>query len=211
MHKYLDQSLDKYLNDLASNQPAPGGGSASALAASTGISLFLMVANFTLNKKGYEVCQEEVKKIVTTLSELKTKMNILIDEDVIVYQQVSLAYKLPKNTEEEKNTRASAIESVSKTAMSVPWKIMEGCLDAAPYASRLSEIGNNNLISDIYCGAEFIQSAFNSAVCNIEINLKNIKDSSFVSQHRTIYSNKSKLINSQISVILKKTGGFIAF
>lgn len=209
--KYINQPIEKYLNDLAARLPAPGGGSAAALVASTGVSLLCMVANFTIDKKGYEQYQEEIKEILKKLEASNKRLQDLIDLDIAVYEKVSAAYKLPKNTEQEKLERDNKIQEVLKEAMSVPWEIMEIAVDSVPFAEKLSKIGNKNLISDITCAMEFLNSAINSAIHNIEINLKSITDRAFVKGKKTEFISKNNSIKPKIEKIIKDTSGFIAF
>jgi formiminotetrahydrofolate cyclodeaminase len=103
-------NLKQYLDDLASNKPAPGGGSAAALAGALGASLLSMVANFTLGKEKYKDVEDEVKDILKSLDKYRKELENLIDEDVLAYQKLSSAYKLSKETEEDKKLRAKAVQ-----------------------------------------------------------------------------------------------------
>ena len=195
MSKYLNQPLEKYLNDLSARLPAPGGGSAAALVASTGVSLLCMVANFTIDKKGYEEYRDEIKSILAKLEKNRVKLNDLIDEDVAAYEKVSEVYKLPQNTEHEKKQRELTIQSVLKEAMSVPYEIMEISINSISYSKKLAIIGNKSLISDISCGVFFLRSAIEAARDNVIINLNSIKDKSFVEQ-------KTKALELSVSAVL---------
>ncbi|MBU2614671.1 MAG: cyclodeaminase/cyclohydrolase family protein, partial [Elusimicrobia bacterium] len=125
MNKHIEQPLNKYLDALAAKIPSPGGGSAAALVASTGVSLLCMVANFTIGKKGYEEHQPEIKSILAKLESNRLKLNELIDKDPYVYEKVSVAYKLAKNTDEKKTQRELSIQAALKEAISVPFEIIE--------------------------------------------------------------------------------------
>ncbi|OGS24955.1 MAG: hypothetical protein A2297_03920 [Elusimicrobia bacterium RIFOXYB2_FULL_48_7] len=202
MNKYLNQTLEKYLNDLASRLPAPGGGSAAALVASTGVSLLSMVANFTLDKKGYEKHQDEITKIIGILESKRKKLNELIDSDVEAYEKVSSAYKLPKNTPEEKQTRDLRVQEALKQAMSVPWEIAAIAAESMSVAEKLSAIGNKNLISDVSCGAFFLKSAIEAAGDNVTINLNSINDKDFSEQKQNKLSSMTKTALSQADIVL---------
>ncbi len=182
---YIDSSIKKYLDDLSAKLPTPGGGSAAALVSATGVSCLLMVVNFSIGKRGYEQEQDELKKIAAKLSTLNSQLSTLIDEDVDAYAKLSKAYQLPKDTTEEKEMRSKKIQESLKMAMEVPWKILLNSLKASAFCDRLREIGNKNLISDVDCGESFLRAAIDGARINIEINLKSISDSSFVSEKET--------------------------
>lgn len=182
--KYLNESLKKYLDDLSAKLPAPGGGSASAAVGAVGVACLLMVVNFTIDKKGYEQYQDELKQILSVLRSLFSALSSLIDEDVEAYSKLSEAYKLPKNTVEEKELRSQKIQEALKSAMEIPWSILLNSREALSYCRRIREVGNKNLLSDVDCGEAFLKSAIFGAKINVEINLKSITDESFVAQKR---------------------------
>lgn len=207
MTKYIDSPIRKYLDDLSSKLPAPGGGSASALTSSLGISLLLMVTNFTVGKKGYEEYQDELKKILSHLSSLVSHLASLVDEDVSAYTILSEAYKLPKNTENEIKLRNEKIQAALKNAMSVPCRIFEISVDVLPVADRLSEIGNKNLLSDVTCGVSLLRAGIESAKVNIDVNLKYLKDESASGGNNETKTKHKKMIKTafeDIEKIIKK-------
>ncbi len=180
MINYIQSSIEKYLNDLSSNKPAPGGGSAAALVGCVGVCCLLMVANFTLNKTGYEKYLNEIKNIIKKLTKLKKEFSELVNKDVAAYEKVANAYKLPKNTEIEINKRKKEIQNALMFALKVSEEILLKCLETIPIAEKLSNIGNKNLITDVGCGINFLQSCAESAKLNIDINLKFLKDKLFI-------------------------------
>ncbi|MEW6556745.1 MAG: cyclodeaminase/cyclohydrolase family protein [Elusimicrobiota bacterium] len=195
--KYINNSIKKYLDDLSAKLPAPGGGSAAALVSATGVSCLLMVANFSIGKKGYEQYQDELKKIVVELSTFKCQLSTLIDEDVKAYTNLSEAYKT-KTTDK--------IQDALRNALAVPCKIFEISVEAIPLAERLSEIGNRNLISDVACGVSILRAGIESSKFNIDINLKFITDAKFVKETKTKYEKMLKVAVENIETIIKKTG-----
>jgi formiminotetrahydrofolate cyclodeaminase len=201
---YLNNSIKKYLDDLSAKLPAPGGGSAAALVSATGVSCILMVANFTVDKKGYEQYQDEIKKILSGLSTLNSQLSALIDEDVKAYTVLSNSYKLPKNNEEETGKRKEEIQVSLKNSLFVPCKIFKICIEVLPFAERLSEIGNKNLLSDIACGVSILRAGIESAKFNIDINLKFIEDIEFVKETKPKYEKMMKDAFREIEKILKK-------
>ncbi|MDD5688439.1 MAG: cyclodeaminase/cyclohydrolase family protein [Elusimicrobia bacterium] len=201
---YLDSSIKKYLDDLSAKLPAPGGGSAAALVSTTGVSCILMVANFTIDKKGYEQYQDELKKILFELSIFNSQLSALIDEDVKAYTVLSNSYKLPKNTTDEITKRKEEIQLSLKNSLSVPCKIFKICIEVLPFAERLSEIGNKNLLSDVACGVSILRAGIESAKFNIDINLKFIEDVDFVKETKPKYEKMMKDAFEEIEKILKK-------
>jgi formiminotetrahydrofolate cyclodeaminase len=177
--EYLKRSLENYLEDLAAKIPAPGGGSASALAGAEGVALLAMVLNFTIGKKGYEEFQERAKEVLEKIEQIMARMSALIDEDISAYEKLDSVFKMPKNTEGEKSKRAGAMEAALKNAMGVPEEICRLVLAAAKFSPVILENGNVNLASDVGVGIELLAAAFMGARLNVEINLKSIKDAGF--------------------------------
>lgn len=192
--KYLDASIKKYLDDLSAKLSAPGGGSAAALVSAAGVSCLLMVANFTVDKKGYEQYKEELKNLLKQLTTSHLLLTALIDEDVNVYTTLSSAYK----TKDGKK-----IQNALKNAISVPCKIFEISVEAIPLAGQLSKIGNKNLISDVACGVSFLRAGIESAKFNIDINLKFVDDAGFVKKTKTKYQKMLKIASGDIEKIIK--------
>jgi methenyltetrahydrofolate cyclohydrolase len=204
---YIDSPVKKYLDDLSAKLPAPGGGSAAAMASSLGIALLSMVANFTIGKKGYEKYDEEVKEILNKIKDAQQQMQKLVDEDVRAYTVLSEAYKLPKNTEQEIKQRNENIQKSLKNSLSVPCKIFEVSVNMFPLASRLLEIGNKNLLSDVACGVSILKSGIETAKFNIDINLKYLEDEKLKSESNTKYSKEMKIAFNEADKIIKKYGG----
>ena len=173
---YIERKYQDYFDDLAAKKPAPGGGSAAAAAGALGVSLLSMVANFTIGKEKYKDVEAEIQQILDTAEKSRAELQKLIDEDVAAYQKVSAAYKMPKDTEEDKRARTEAIQTALKDAMAVPLAICRNLFEAARLCEPLLEKGNINLVSDVGVAAEFIASGFAAALLNVEINLSGIKD-----------------------------------
>ena len=180
------ESLTRYLNDLAARKPAPGGGSAAALVAAAGVSLISMVANFTIGKEKYKSVEEEIKGILSSSEALRVKLQDLVDLDVAAYKKVSTAYGLPKDTSEDKRKRQLAIQAGLREALAAPLEVCKCCHQAAKLCPAAAEKGNLNLISDVGVAILLLESAFQSALLNVEINLNAINDQQFVLEVRDI-------------------------
>jgi len=171
--KYKDQSLVKYLDDLAARISAPGGGSAAALSAAMGASLVSMVVNFTLGNDRYAKFTKELRIILVKSEKLRKQFLELVDLDAAAYQSKD-----------------------AKKALMVPLKLAQLSLQAAKLCPVLVKKGNVNLISDVAVAAIFLESAFASAGFNVEINLKTLADLRF-------YQKTRKELNRMYKTIFK--------
>ena len=146
---YLDQSLQEYLDDLASDRPTPGGGSTAALSGAMGAALTCMVARLTLGKADYAEAQPEIESIIERAERLRTRFQQLIQADIEAYGQLSACFKLPRATSEEKTARTKAIQERLVEAALVPLEMAECAAELIWYCQRVAEIGNKNVLSDI--------------------------------------------------------------
>jgi len=182
---YIEQSIKKYLEDLSAKLPAPGGGSVAALTGALAGGLISMVCNFTIgNPKFPDLQQNECMGILSSAGSVREELCRLIDEDVRVYGKVSIAYKLPKDTEEQKAKRAIVIQEVLKEAMQVPEQILKLSYQLLELAEKLLEAGNPGLITDTGMAAVLSCAAMESALLNVEINLSSITDKEFTEKTR---------------------------
>lgn len=191
---YAEGKFREYLDDLAARKPAPGGGSAAAAAGALGVGLLSMVANFTTGREKYKNVEAEIRNVLYSSEKLRGELQKLIDEDIVAYQKVSSAYKMPKETEEDKKARTEAIQIALKDAMAVPLAACRNLFEATKLCRPLLEKGNQNLVSDVGVAAELIASAFESALLNVEINLSAIKDRDFADEISKELSAKGKQI-----------------
>ncbi|MFH1613449.1 MAG: cyclodeaminase/cyclohydrolase family protein [bacterium] len=173
---YLNQSIKKYLDDLSSNSSIPGGGSVAALVSALCAGLVSMVANFTLGKEKYQNVESQIKEILFVSEQIKKESEELIDKDTEVYKEVSNAYQLPKTLIQEKQIRSDAIQNALKKAIEVPLKITNICFKLIELNKQIVNIGNKNLISDVGVSILLAEASLKSALLNVEINLKGIKD-----------------------------------
>lgn len=174
--RLIDLDIKKYMENLASNLPAPGGGSASALAGAQGISLVMMVAELTVGKEKYKEWEPYCQKAISDGAAIQTNLLKAIDDDTDAYNKVGAAFKLPKNTDEEKTARSRAIQVATVLATRVPLRTMEISLDALKVAESLIGKSNPNCSSDIGVGALNLKAALMGAWLNVKINLPGIKD-----------------------------------
>jgi glutamate formiminotransferase/formiminotetrahydrofolate cyclodeaminase len=172
----IDKKVSNFLNELASNSPTPGGGSVAALAGALGAALISMVGNLTVGKKKYEDVEEEIKRILSSSEKLRYELSQLIEDDVKVFNNFMSTYKMSKETEDEKKVRAEKIQESLIEAAKVPLKVAYKCLDILSLSKEVAEKGNINVVSDAGVAALMAEAALESAILNVKINLKMIKD-----------------------------------
>ena len=182
--KLVDYKVTEFVQLLASEAPAPGGGSAAALAGATGASLAAMVAALTLGKEKYREYEAQTVALQNKGNELQTRFLELIDADTAAFNDVSAAYKLPKQTEDEKEKRREAIEQSLKKATQTPFDMMKTALECLQVV--VSAVGKTNAsaASDLGVAAYSLRAATEGAWLNVLINLGGIKDEAFVTQYK---------------------------
>ncbi|MFQ6133203.1 MAG: cyclodeaminase/cyclohydrolase family protein [Armatimonadota bacterium] len=179
-----EDGVKQYLNGLASDAPAPGGGSATALVGALGAALNCMVANFTVGKEKYADVEDEIKGILAECDGLRGELFDLMAADEKAYSQVAAAYKLPKKSDQEKAERTKVIQAALKEAADVPLRAARCCRRVLELAEPLVEKGNEYLISDAGVAAQMANAALNASWLNVEINLRSIKDEAFNAEKR---------------------------
>jgi len=176
----MDNKLNVFLAELKSNSPAPGGGSAAALAGAIGAALGIMVGNLTVSSEKYIESHEQASQLIEQLEEKLASLERYVDEDTQAFTQVMLAYKLPKSTDEEKALRSQTIQQAMQSASQLPMKVAMNCRAVLEMSARMLEIGNVNAASDAAVAGRLAHAAMWSAVYNVKINLGSIKDQNFV-------------------------------
>jgi formiminotetrahydrofolate cyclodeaminase len=174
------KTLNSFLDELASESPAPGGGSVAALAGALGAALTSMVCRLTIGKKKYAEVEAEMKAILAQAEALRAQFTSLVDEDTAAFNKVMEAYGLPKDSEAQKALRTAAIREATKEATMVPLEVMKHCIDAMALAGNVAAKGNVNSVSDAGVSALMLHAACESAALNVRINLKGLNDNEFV-------------------------------
>ncbi|MBU5590807.1 cyclodeaminase/cyclohydrolase family protein [Clostridium sp. MSJ-4] len=207
-------TVENFAKELASKSPAPGGGSAAALSATLAAALSSMVFNLTIGKKSYEALEEEEKKnIIKALEKTESMREEYIDlmeEDTKVFLKVMEAFKMPKETEEEKKIRKEKIDEAYKLALEVPNKLSKNCFELYKYIEVATNYGNINAISDAGVSALLIQSALEGAILNVKINLSSVEDDSLKEELSTqcenLVRNGRKKRDELLRIVEKKIG-----
>ncbi|MDI9496547.1 MAG: cyclodeaminase/cyclohydrolase family protein [Bacillota bacterium] len=177
-----NMTINEFAKIVASDSPVPGGGSLAALCGAFGAVLSEMVANLTVTKVKYADCKEEMTEIINKASLLREKLLNYIEEDSLAYYKVTEAFKLPKETEEEKTYRSEKIQEGLKLAATVPLKVAETAFEILPLAEAVVRRGNKSSVTDGLVGAMMARTGVLSAILNIRINLDSIKDEEFVKE-----------------------------
>ena len=170
---YYNKSLKKYLDDLAARLPAPGGGSAAALVACSATALISMVINFTIGKPKYAMYKTDLRKMLSKSEGMRKQLLNLVDLDVLAFKSKDI-----------------------KKAISVPRQICKLCFEAMQLCYPLIKKGNINLISDVGVAAVLLEAGFSSALFNIKINLKYLRDNSLKKKINKELANKNNSIKT---------------
>lgn len=208
----VDKTIKDYVDLVASNEPAPGGGSVSALVGSLGAALTSMVGNLTIGKKAYEKLDEEHRKELdedlVKIQDLIKRLGIFVDKDTEAFNKVMESFKLPKKTEEEKRARSLAIEEATKGALETPLECAKECLEVLRLQRTFALYGNPNTITDVGVGALLAYSGLEGALFNVKINLAGLKDEEYVKgieeETRTILSEGKKLRKELLEIVYGK-------
>lgn len=178
--EFKDYKIEDFINDLSSPLPSPGGGSVAGLVGALSGSLNSMVYSLTVNKKSFEKKDLEIQKLVLDFKEASAKFTkkalMLMEEDRKEFNKLMDCYKLPKETEEEKEFRNKEIKQRTVKAMMAPKKLAEECYKFYDNIDAAVEYGNKMLVSDAVCAAILLNAAVESAIVNVKINLNSLKD-----------------------------------
>ena len=201
---------NEFVEVLASKAPVPGGGGASALVGAIGTALGNMVGSLTVGKKKYADVEEEMYELKGKADALQKELLHLIERDAEVFEPLSKAYGMPRNTEEEKAEKARVMEIVLNDACSVPMEIMERCCEAIDLIEVFAEKGSTLAISDAGVGATFCKAALEGASLNVFINTKSMKNREYADELNkkademlSVYTKKAEEIYQSVAARLR--------
>jgi len=178
------QPIGAFLDALASHAPAPGGGSAAALAGAMAAGLVSMVCAFTIGKKQYAAIEDEVRGLHARAEALRQELQQLAAADIEVFGRLSAAYKLPRTTDADAATRQAAIQHVTRQATEVPLRVAQAAASIIPLCTALAPRVGRLIVSDIGVATVLARATVQSAILNIEINLAGLEDQRFVRETR---------------------------
>lgn len=181
----LDILVPAFLDDLASSSPAPGGGGAAAVTGAMGAALVSMVCNLTIGRQRYAQVEGEMRELLDRAESLRAELQQLAEDDVVAFNRLSAAYKLPRVTESDIAIRKDAIQESLKRATEVPLRTARAATAILPLCPPVAERGNQAAVSDIGVAALLAHAAVRSALLNVEINLRTIEDTLYINQVRS--------------------------
>lgn len=169
MQDYLRGTVEEYLKGLSERSIVPGGGSASALAAALGAGLNLMVMNYSIKPGDFGEAAQELLSVRERQRKSMDRLSLLVDEDCKAFRELMEALQAGHGTEKEYIIAAA-----------VPMETCRECGVSMDITAYLAEKANKKLMTDVGCAAHILKAAFHSARLNAEINLKYVKDRSFI-------------------------------
>ena len=182
--KLVELKVDEFVKVLGSDAPAPGGGSASALAGAIGSALTMMVMNLTIGKKKYLEHDELSKQVLLEMTKLNKELVEIVDRDTAAFDAVSAVFSMPKETEEDKTKRRVAMQEALKGATLVPFEMMDLMVQTIKLTQKVVGKSNTNAASDLGVSALNLKAGLQGAWLNVLINLSDIKDEAFVEKHK---------------------------
>ena len=204
----LNETCRDFNEVLASKAAVPGGGGAAAMGGAIGMALSNMVGNLTIGKKKYADVEDEAKELVERGSKVIAALEALVDKDAEVFEPLSKAYGMPKETPEQKKLKAETMEACGKTACSVPLDIMRQAYEGIKIHRRMGDIGTMIAISDVACGVVFLKAALISGSLNVIININGIKDQEFNKAAKEemdrLLADGSKIADETLALVLGK-------
>lgn len=179
---YSTLKCTEFVEVLASKAPVPGGGGASALVGAIGTALCNMVGSLTVGKKKYAAVEAEISGLMEKATELQNALLELIEKDAEVFEPLSRAYGLPKETEEERAEKARVMEGCLRDACSVPMDIMRRCCEVIDLIGVFAEKGSVLAVSDAGVAAACCKGALKGASLNVYINTKSMKNRKYAEE-----------------------------
>ncbi len=178
--KLVNMTLKSFVEETASESPAPGGGSISAAMGAMGAALGTMVANLSSHKPGWDERWEEFSQWAEKGKQYYQELLFLIDEDTRAFNKIMDAFSLPKSTEEEKMVRHQAIQEATRYAIEIPFRVMKVAYQSMEVIKAMAEIGNPNSVSDAGVGAIAARGCVMGAYLNVKINAASYEDKEYV-------------------------------
>ncbi|MGZ4126371.1 MAG: cyclodeaminase/cyclohydrolase family protein [Actinomycetota bacterium] len=169
-------AVEGFLRVLGSDAPTPGGGAAGAIAAATGAALIAMVGRLTLGREGFEDVDARMRSLVEEADAARNTFLELADRDAHAFDGVMVAFKMPKDTDEQRVARSAAIQAGYERAASVPLEIARAAVELMALAEDATSMGNPQAASDGVSGAAELYCAVLCAIANVEINAAALKD-----------------------------------
>ncbi len=205
---FTEQRVSDFLDALASDEPVPGGGSGAALGGALAAALVSMVCNLTIGKKDYAEVEEAMSEILEGSEALRRELTDLLEADTEAYSQVMAAYRMPRQSAEEKKARRETLQRALREATEVPLAIAEDCAQIVDLALPAAQKGNRWAVSDAGVGALLAEASMRASLLNVYINLGSIDDEEYKKEIRakvrTIIENKAQRKDEVIGIVRGK-------
>lgn len=179
MARFADLTISAFVDALASSDPTPGGGTASAVAGALGVSLLMMVAGLQKTRGNNDQERAALAEARAKLTSVRDRLLALADTDTEAFNKVIAALRLPKSTEVEQTARKQALQAGTKAATEAPLDILRAIVEAGSCAKRIAQYGNPAAASDVRVAIELLEAAGAGAAANVEINLAGLDDNAF--------------------------------
>lgn len=196
-----NMNMNQFLDGLASEAPAPGGGSVAALCGALSSALISMVANLTIGKEKYKENWEQMEDVKKEAEALRATFSDLMEKDVQAFNRLMEVIKMPKTTEDEQKLRADAMEKALKECTIVPLLTLENCSKVAYLARTAAEFGNPNVATDAGAAAALAEATAKISSFNVRVNLSAIKDRMFAYDCTTKASSIVEAVKHDYAVI----------
>lgn len=196
--KFCDESIKQFLEELGSDLSAPGGGSVAGLISALSAALNSMVYSLTVGKKSYMILEDNEKGIINKFQKESKEFTVrsleLMEEDRENFLKLMDCYKLPKESEEEKNRRSLAIKENTIKSMEAPLILARESLEFYENLKIMAKHGNKMLLSDLAISAVLLHSAIESSIINVKVNLNGLRNEEFFNK-----------IDSELKTIIEKS------
>jgi glutamate formiminotransferase/formiminotetrahydrofolate cyclodeaminase len=199
-----------FIDELAAPTPTPGGGSAGAYAGAMGAGLVAMVAGLTIGKKKYAEVEAEMQAIRVMAEKLRADLTQAVDDDSASFEVLMATFKLPKETDEQKEARNAAIVKATLNAAHIPLHVSEDALKVMELAFKCARDGNLNAISDSLSGFAMARAALTAAGYNVRINVNSLEDKSAgekMLNELAGLETKADQLEKEVRKVMKERGG----
>lgn len=196
---------DAFLNELASGEPTPGGGSAAAISGAMAASLVHMVAELTIGRDKFADAQETMTAVRERAAQLKTQLTQLADDDTAAFEAVMRAVRMPKETADQSAERMSSIQDALHEAIRVPMETARASIRVLDQAQIAAEHGNPNALTDATTGAHLAMAAVRGAALNVEVNLSDFDDEAQAARYREEIDRLKSDAQSKLDELLRAT------
>ena len=203
---YMEEKLHRYLDDLASALPAPGGGSTAALSGAMGAALASMVCSITLGKDAYADVRQEIEELLRKTESLRDRFQQLMQEDIEAYGHLATSYKLPRETSEERSYRTVMLQKQLRQAALVPLEVVENAAELIKSCQRIAEIGSVNVLSDVETGAILASCSGKGAAIMVHINVRSLKDDTLVLELENRLNSAMRFIEAGVDQVTNTVG-----